>query len=151
NQRGEVLSTSYETITKGTVWVYDTTTGKQLLAFLTHTGSGVHSLAFSPDGQRLVTLGGWSSLKVWEADSGKEAFTLAENMGWGDNVAYSPDGKWIACAHNALGVKANPGKVHVWDAVTGKEAFTLPEGSRAIRSVAFSPNGRYLASGDEGG
>jgi RNA polymerase sigma factor (sigma-70 family) len=52
-------------------------------------------------------------------------------------VAFSPDGKTIACAAVGRGVC-------LWDAATGKELRQIGQVTRA-QSIAFSPNGKVLA------
>jgi hypothetical protein len=58
-------------------------------------GGGVSSVAFSPDGQRIVTGGAGRTAKVWEAASGRELLTLAGHTGGIFSVVFSPDGQRI--------------------------------------------------------
>ncbi|HEX2689762.1 MAG TPA: serine/threonine-protein kinase, partial [Kofleriaceae bacterium] len=55
------------------------------------------------------------------------------------DVAYSPDGKWLATA-------SLDNTARVWDAATGALHTTIQHTDRVI-SVAFSPDSRLLASG----
>jgi len=55
------------------------------------------------------------------------------------NVAYSPDGRWLATA-------SLDGTARIWDAVTGAPRAVVQHADRVI-VVAFSPDSRLLASG----
>ena len=61
------------------------------------------------------------------------------------NVAFSPDGKWIA-----LGMQN--GQVSIWDFVTGHRRYLFNQHSNAIKALCFShdsQDGLLLASGGD--
>jgi WD40 repeat protein/class 3 adenylate cyclase len=100
----------------------------------------VRSVAFSPDGQRIVT-GSWDqTAKVWEAASGRELLTLKGHTSWIRSVAFSPDGHRIVTGSDDQTAK-------VWEAASGRELLTLKGHSAAIYSVAFSPDGQRIVTG----
>jgi WD40 repeat protein len=72
-------------------------------------------------------------------DGGKPALTLkADGMVW--SIAFSPDGKWLACGTEAS-------TVTIWDVETGKQVRKLDAfKSKSIGGVAFSPDGKHLAT-----
>jgi eukaryotic-like serine/threonine-protein kinase len=74
----------------GRVRVWATQTGGARCTFKTPTP--VAHLAFSPDGQKLVTAGGRSEsvLRIWDASTGMEARALGDV--WSAHAAFSPDG-----------------------------------------------------------
>ena len=63
-------------------------------------GKWVMSVAYSADGQRIVTTSGSgnNTAKVWDAQTGKELLTLTGHNNWVYSVAYSPDGQRIVTA-----------------------------------------------------
>jgi WD40 repeat protein/tRNA A-37 threonylcarbamoyl transferase component Bud32 len=125
-----------------TVRVWDAATGKELLS-LKGLPSGVMGVAFSSDGRRLATAGGFDkTVRVWDAATGKELLTLKGHTGAVRGVAFSPDGRRLASA-------GSDRTVRMWDAATGQELLTLKGHAGEVRGVAFSPDSRRLASASE--
>jgi WD40 repeat protein/serine/threonine protein kinase len=91
----------------------------------------VNEVAFSTDGKRLASTSEDDTVKVWDAQTGQELFSL---KGGGRSVAFSPDGKRLA--------STGDGPVRVWDAQTGRELLSLKDG---YGGIAFSPDGKRLA------
>ncbi|MCI0464808.1 MAG: serine/threonine protein kinase, partial [Gemmataceae bacterium] len=128
-----------------TVKLWETATGKELRTLKGQTsrvtsvafGSGVTSVAFSPDGQRLAAAG--ETVRLWETATGKELLTLQGDPWPVLSVAFSLDGQRLASGSGDRTVK-------LWEAATGKELRTLQGHTGPVRSVAFSPDGLRLAS-----
>ena len=72
------------------------------------------SVAFSPDGQRIVTGSEDRTAKVWEAASGHELVTLKGHSNGILSVAFSPDGQRIVTGSLDQTAK-------VWEAANGQE------------------------------
>ena len=75
-------------------------------------------MAFSPDGQRIVTGSYDRTAKVWEAASGQELLTLKGHSARILSVAFSPDGQRIVTGSDDETAK-------VWEAASGQELLTL--------------------------
>ncbi|KAG9074191.1 hypothetical protein FRC06_010870, partial [Ceratobasidium sp. 370] len=77
------------------------------------TGSGVNSVAFSPDGYRIVSGSDDATVRVWDADTGAPiGEPLTGHSSWVTSVAFSRDG------HRIVSGSADA-TVRVWDADTG--------------------------------
>lgn len=108
---------------------------------LGHT-SGVHTVAFSPDGRSLVSGSDDNTIKLWDVSNGREIRTLKGHGEVVRSVAFSPDSHSVATGNS-------DGTLKLWDVVSGRELRTLSGHSEAVRSVAFSPDGRSLISGSD--
>jgi formylglycine-generating enzyme required for sulfatase activity/WD40 repeat protein len=82
--------------------VFDLATGNRIQT-LRGTVENIFSLAFSSDGQRLVSGSGFplsldipGQVKVWDVATGEEMLALRGHCSFVLSVAFSPDGKWVA-------------------------------------------------------
>ncbi len=113
--------------------------GEVRLSLRGHDGS-VHAVAFSSDGELLVTGGNDNTVKLWNVESGKTLYTFRGHNGPVKAVEFSPDGHRIASGSTDQRVK-------LWAVNERQLLDTFASHSGGIRSVAFSPDGRSLASG----
>jgi len=92
------------------VAVWDVASGRQLARF----GSGViDDVAFSPDGQRVVSGQMNRTVTVWDAGSGQMLAQMSGHQKRVLSVAFSPDGKVVASG-------SEDGAARLWDAATGQ-------------------------------
>ncbi|KAH2954577.1 hypothetical protein KXV49_000475 [Aspergillus fumigatus] len=94
--------------------------------------SWVSSVAFSPDGQRIVSGSDDNTIKLWDAQTGSELRSLEGHSDWVHSVAFSPDGQRIVIYGS---------KIRLWDAQTGSELQSLQSHSDYV-TYAFLGNFR---------
>lgn len=158
------------------VRIWDTHSGN-LIRTLTGHEAAIRSVAFGPNGKRVVSAGK-KGLRVWNAYTGALQF----RSGGANTVVFSPDGKRIAAGRQSgeiavfdaengsqllsikehreavYGITYSPAgdrissaswddTVRVWDANTGREILILEGHQGFVESVAFSPDGKRLVSG----
>jgi len=109
--------------------------------------SSVKSVAFSPDGQRIVSGSEDNTLRLWDANTGAAIGQPLEGHGADEDfsgvisVAFSPDGQRIVSG-------GFDKTLRLWDANTGAAIGQPLEGhGGAVFSVAFSPDGQRIVSG----
>ncbi len=108
------------------------------------------SAAFSPDGTRIVTGGGFrdnGEATVWDARTGMALLDLRGHTGLVMSAAFSPDGTRIVTGGFTI-EKPNAEKAEatVWDAQTGAALFDLQGHARAVHRVAFTPDGTHIVT-----
>ena len=104
------------------------------------------SVAFSPDGRRLLAGLQYGMLKVWDVESGEETLSIQQPYPfWNSSVAWSPDGRRFASGD--LGSSALPFDVRIYDAATGKQMLPPLDCGDEVASLAWSPDGKVLAAG----
>jgi WD40 repeat protein len=122
-------------------------------------------LAFAPDGKTLAcgykVSGGRGVVRIWDVEGGAPAricstpINAGNRKEWVVSVAYSPDGKTLACGYADTGGTPSFGELRLWslDASGGspKTIFrsAQPQSGTEVepRVLAFSPDGRCLACG----
>lgn len=99
-------------------------------------------LAFSPDGERLVTSAFDASIRMWDVRSGREIRSVLGNT-VAQSLAFSPDGTRLATLHR-------DGRLRLWDARTLQQLLLLdpqsPSWGGPVDKIAFSPDGNRLAA-----
>ena len=98
-------------------------------------------VAFSPDGNRIVSASGDDTICIWNAGTGE--MLLGPLEGHKDAVwtaVFSPDGRRIVSA-------SRDDTIRIWNSDTGEMVLGPLEGhTRAVRSAVFSPDGQLIVS-----
>jgi WD40 repeat protein/serine/threonine protein kinase len=120
--------------------VWNTATGQLVRELKGHLGH-ITSLAFSPDGSRLMSGGADGNIKCWDVEQKPRAFYLG---GPGDSlrgIAARKDGAFVATVRS-MGGKA--GMLDLWNMTTGKLERAWAVSKDIVECVAFSPDGSEI-------
>jgi WD40 repeat protein len=113
--------------------VYDSGQGK-----LVETGT--LACAFTPDGQRIITVGGNGKIKIWDL-KGQEILNFSDGSQVWD-LAVSPDGRYLSNFNSY-------GDATIWT-IEGTKVQDFKTRDR-MNAVIFSPDSRYIIIAGEAG
>lgn len=147
-----------------TLMLWKTTTGEKIKTFSIGPVE-LWTIAFSPDDNYIISGSHSGKINLFGVETGKQEQTFdTRGIVINDNcitnfwliflnlfsgkftlsIAYSPDGKYIACG-------ALDGIINVFDVLSGKLTHTLEGHAMPIRSLCFSSDSKYLLTGADDG
>ena len=106
----------------------------------------VEDLAFSPDGENLLSGSADGNLDLWRLTTAERIRRFEGHERSVLSVAFSPDGREIASA-------SSDGSARLWRTLSGAEVRRIDGDGRSVRALAYTPEGRalFVASGDFAG
>jgi WD40 repeat protein len=139
---------------QGRLKVWNVATGRGLLSWNAIdsrdlppiTAQHGRPIALSPDGKTILS--GGSTLKLWDATTGREVGRMEQRDELVVSLAFSPDGRTAVSA-------SDRGALRLWEVASGRELRTLSEQhalfdtAASINAVVFSPDGRTIISGGD--
>jgi WD40 repeat protein len=119
--------------------VWDAATGKRAERPPGHQAA-VTCLAYSPDGNRLVSGSQDKTVRLWDVATGAHLGVLARHKEALTAVAFSPDGQLLASS-------SKDGVTRLLQAADGKVIADLDGPGRGAATLAFAPDGKTLFAG----
>jgi WD40 repeat protein len=114
-------------------------TGKPIAPLVGHEKE-VLSVAFSPDGQKIVSGSRDNTLRLWDASNGEQiGQPLTGHVDAVYSVAFSPDGKWIISG-------GDDKTLRLWDISTEQLSQPWYGHTKAVWSVVFNRDGTKIVS-----
>jgi WD40 repeat protein len=99
----------------------------------------VLSVAFSADGNRLVSGAADDTVRVWDTAAGTQLACLRGHEGWVMGVAFTPDGRRIVSG-------SGDGTIRVWDAAGGGQLARLQNHDAWVEKIAFTADGTRVVT-----
>ena len=142
------------TVAQGTIQLWDSKDGTEILKIPVHlpeemTFNGkkslcfnidsmqINSVFFSPDGKRLVSASNDETVRIWDANTGKELKRLVGHHDQVKSASFNPNGQTV------LSISWFEGIAIIWDAQTG-EILLREDKPYPIRSATFSNDGKHV-------
>jgi WD40 repeat protein len=125
------------------IHVWDTTTSTQRMTINGHS-SRVTAIAFSRDGQFLVSGSEDKTIMVWNFSAGAQQpdYVLKGHSGIVLSVAFSPDAKLVVSS-------SQQDPMRVWSGAVSVDESVMEGDTYVIKTIVFSHDGRHIASGSE--
>jgi WD40 repeat protein/tRNA A-37 threonylcarbamoyl transferase component Bud32 len=107
----------------------------------TRTASVVNRACFSPDGSRIASSDEAGRIWLWDTLSGAEVASWMGHEGSIPDVAFSPDGRFLASG-------SYDRTLAIWEVQTRALVRRLPN-ERSVWAIAYSPDGHLIVSGGD--
>jgi RNA polymerase sigma factor (sigma-70 family) len=130
-------------VTKSDLLLVDVATGNTLRKLTGHSAIIVNA-AFSPDGAKVISLGGWDPRAiVWDVATGKQLREFEIPVRYALGMTLSPDGRWLATFTSQV-EKSGDRDVWLWEVETGKLAHRLKPPSTVFDAIFTADSSRLI-------
>jgi WD40 repeat protein len=103
--------------------------------------AGVNSVAYSPDGQTVLTGGEDRTARFWDATTDQPLGRPLQHRHGVNAAVFSPDGQRVLTASGE--------EAQLWEAATGRPLGSPLRHQGAVVSVAFSPDAKTVLTGSD--
>ncbi len=115
------------------------TPGGALMRTIVGHRQAISAVAFTPDGERIISASHDWTIKIWDFERGTELNTLYGHADRVSAIVVTPDGgSAISGSHDMT--------IRIWDLGSGDDVATLKGHIGYITGLAISPDGQYLIS-----
>ena len=114
----------------------------EVIALLRGHSDIILGLAFSRDGNRLISGSFDKTARIWNVRDQRTTHILKGHTGYISAVTFSPDDTTAVTG-------SDDGTLKLWNTKSGALITTLKGHTAVVKSVVFTPNGKYLLSGSD--
>ena len=132
--RGEALMVGDA---EGSVYAFDGKSGATVWERRGVHEGGVLAVAIHPSGTAFATAGQDRRVLIWSAAEGQVSRAIDVGSGWVENVAWSPDGQWLAASCSR--------QVHAYGA-DGAEVWRSDDHPSTVSAIAWSSVGELATA-----
>ena len=120
--------------------LWDLASGREIRQYPGHNRP-VISVYFSPDGNRILSVGFLEVARLWDVQSGRQLFVWPKEGGEGvHNGELSKDGR--------LALTQDSGGFTIWNGSSGKEVVSVDLPRVYVSAAHFSPDAKLVATAD---
>ena len=123
--------------TAGGVYAFDGKSGASDWARQGAHDGGLLAMAIHPSGTAFATAGQDGRVLIWGAAEGQVKHTIDVGSGWVENVAWSPDGQWLAASYSR--------QVCVYGS-DGAEIWRSDDHPSTVSAIAWSSTGELATA-----
>jgi serine/threonine protein kinase len=120
-------------------------TASPLLTEISGHNGAIRALAFTPDGQSLLSIGDDGTLTFWDPTTLTARRTIHGDFGAVEQLVLAPNGRWAATC--AIRLSPEEMGVQLWDLQTGEQRRRLRGPADNVLAVAISPDASTIAAG----
>ncbi|TNE57097.1 MAG: TIR domain-containing protein [Alphaproteobacteria bacterium] len=102
-------------------------------------GADINGVAFSSDGNEIITTSDDTTARLWDSKTGVELGIYGGHEHWVWGAGFSPDGSEVVTASRDM-------TAQVWSTKNRKPIETLKGHTASVYDAAFSPDGKTIAT-----